>query len=70
MVVYGRIEEVSEAIDENKVVRDVKSHLENEQEMSIPFLELIIGSIMATIFSSVLPLLLDMVSSSRLKICI
>ena len=65
MVVYGRIEKVSEAIDENKVVRDVKSHLENEQEMSIPFLELIIGSIMATIFSSVLPLLLDMVSSSQ-----
>ena len=69
MAVYGRIEEVSETIQsneiENRLDRNLESHVEREEQVAFPFFRLIIGSTIATIFSVVLPLLLDMVSPSQ-----
>lgn len=65
MAVYGRIEKAPETIQENKVDRSSKFHFENEEQGTFPFFELIIGSTIATIFSVVLPLLLDMLSSHQ-----
>ena len=69
MAVYGRIEEVSEMIQsneiENRLDRNFESHVEKEERVAFPFFRLIIGSTIATIFSVVLPLLLDMVSPSQ-----
>ena len=69
MAVYGRIEEVSETIQsneiENRLDRNLESHVEKEEQVAFPFFRLIIGSTIATIFSVVLPLLLDMVSPSQ-----
>ena len=69
MAVYGRIEEVSEMIQsneiENRLDRNLESHVEKEEQVAFPFFRLIIGSTIATIFSVVLPLLLDMVSLSQ-----
>ena len=69
MAVYGRIEEVSETIQsneiENRLDRNLESNLEKEEQVAFPFFRLIIGSTIATIFSVVFPLLLDMVSSSQ-----
>lgn len=69
MAVYGRIEEVSEMIQsdgiENRLDRNLESHVEKEEQVAFPFFRLIIGSMIATIFSVVLPLLLDMVSPSQ-----
>ena len=69
MAVYGRIEEVSEMIQsneiENRFDRNLESHVEKEEQVAFPFFRLIIGSTIATIFSVVLPLLLDMVSPSQ-----
>ena len=69
MAVYGRIEEVSEMIQsneiENRLDRKLESHVEKEEQVAFPFFRLIIGSTIATIFSVVLPLLLDMVSPSQ-----
>ena len=69
MAVYGRIEEVSETIQsneiENRLDRNLESHVEKEERVAFPFFRLIIGSTIATIFSVVLPLLLDMVSPSQ-----
>jgi len=69
MAVYGRIEEVSEMIQsneiENRLDRNLESHVEKEEQVAFPFFRLIIGSTIATIFSVVLPLLLDMVSPSQ-----
>ena len=69
MAVYGRIEEVSETIQsdgiENRLDRNLESNLEKEERLAFPFFRLIIGSTIATIFSVVLPLLLDMVSPSQ-----
>ena len=69
MAVYGRIEEVSETIQsneiENRLDRNLESNLEKEERLAFPFFSLIIGSTIATIFSVVLPLLLDMVSPSQ-----
>ena len=64
MAVYGRIEEVSETIQsneiENRLDRNLESHVEKEEQVAFPFFRLIIGSTIATIFSVILPLLLDM----------
>ena len=69
MAVYGRIEEVSETIQsneiENRLDRNLGSHVEKEEQVAFPFFRLIIGSTIATVFSVVLPLLLDMVSPSQ-----
>ena len=69
MAAYGRIEEVSEMIQsneiENRLDRNLESHVEKEEQVAFPFFRLIIGSTIATIFSVVLPLLLDMVSPSQ-----
>lgn len=69
MAVYGRIEEVSETIQsdeiENRLNRNLESDLEKEEHLAFPFFKLIMGSTIATIFSVVLPLLLDMVSPSQ-----
>lgn len=69
MAVYGRIEEVSEMIQsneiENRLDRNLESHVEKEERLAFPFFRLIIGSTIATVFSVVLPLLLDMVSPSQ-----
>ena len=69
MAVYGRIEEVSEMIQsneiENRLDRNLESHVEKEEQVAFPFFRLIIGSTIATIFSVGLPLLLDMVSPSQ-----
>ena len=69
MAVYGRIEEVSETIQsneiENRLDRNLESHVEKEEQVAFPFFRLIIGSTIATIFSVILPLLLDMVSPSQ-----
>ena len=69
MAVYGRIEEVSETIQsneiENRLDKNLESHVEKEEQVAFPFFRLIIGSTIATIFSVVLPLLLDMVSPSQ-----
>ncbi len=69
MAVYGRIEEVSETIQsneiENRLDRNLESHVEKEEQVAFPFFRLIIGSTIATIFSVGLPLLLDMVSPSQ-----
>ena len=69
MAVYGRIEEVSETIQsneiENRLDRNLESHVEKEEQVAFPFFRLIIGSAIATVFSVVLPLLLDMVSPSQ-----
>jgi len=69
MAVYGRIEEVSETIQsneiENRLDRNLESHVEKEEQVAFPFFRLIIGSTIATVFSVVLPLLLDMVSPSQ-----
>ena len=69
MAVYGRIEEVSETIQsneiENRLDKNLESNLEKEERLAFPFFRLIIGSTIATIFSVVLPLLLDMVSPSQ-----
>ena len=69
MAVYGRIEEVSETIQsneiENRLDRNLESHVEKEEQVAFPFFRLIIGSTIATIFSVVIPLLLDMVSPSQ-----
>ena len=69
MAVYGRIEEVSETIQsneiENRLDRNLESNLEKEERLAFPFFRLIIGSTIATVFSVVLPLLLDMVSPSQ-----
>ena len=69
MAVYGRIEEVSETIQsneiENRLDRNLESHVEKEERVAFPFFRLIIGSTIATIFSVVIPLLLDMVSPSQ-----
>ena len=69
MAVYGRIEEVSEMIQsdeiENRLDRNLESHVEKEEQVAFPFFRLIIGSTIATVFSVVLPLLLDMVSPSQ-----
>ena len=69
MAVYGKIEEVSEMIQsneiENRLDRNLESHVEKEEQVAFPFFRLIIGSTIATIFSVVLPLLLDMVSPSQ-----
>ena len=69
MSVYGRVEEVSETIQsneiENRLDRNLESNLEKEERLAFPFFSLIIGSTIATIFSVVLPLLLDMVSPSQ-----
>ena len=69
MAVYGRIEEVSETIQSNEIEngldRNFESHVEKEEQVAFPFFRLIIGSTIATIFSVVLPLLLDMVSPSQ-----
>ena len=71
MAVYGRIEEVSEMIQsdgiENRLDRNLESHVEKEEQVAFPFFRLIIGSTIATIFSVVLPLLLDMVSPSQVQ---
>ena len=64
MAVYGRIEEVSETIQsneiENRLDRNLESHVEKEEQVAFPFFRLIIGSTIATFFSVVIPLLLDM----------
>ena len=69
MAVYGRIEEVSETIQsneiENRLDRNLESHVEKEEQVAFPFFRLIIGSTIATVFSVVIPLLLDMVSPSQ-----
>ena len=69
MAVYGRIEEVSETIQsndiENRLDRNLESHVEKEEQVAFPFFRLIIGSTIATVFSVVVPLLLDMVSPSQ-----
>ena len=69
MAVYGRIEEVSETIQsdgiENRLDRNLESNLGKEERLAFPFFRLIIGSTIATVFSVVLPLLLDMVSPSQ-----
>ena len=69
MAVYGRIEEVSETIQrneiENRLDRKLESHVEKEEQVAFPFFRLIIGSTIATVFSVVIPLLLDMVSPSQ-----
>ena len=69
MAVYGRIEEISETIQsneiENRLDRNLDYHAEKEERVAFPFFRLIIGSTIATIFSVVLPLLLDMVSPSQ-----
>lgn len=69
MAVYGRIEEVSETIQsneiENRLDKNLESNLEKEERLAFPFFRLIIGSTIATVFSVVLPLLLDMVSPSQ-----
>ena len=69
MAVYGRIEEVSEMIQsneiENRLDRNLESHVEKEEQVACRVFRLIIGSTIATIFSVVLPLLLDMVSPSQ-----
>ena len=69
MAVYGRIEEVSETIQsdeiENRLNRNLESDLEKEEHLAFPFFKLIMGSTIATIFSVVIPLLLDMVSPSQ-----
>ena len=69
MAVYGRIEEVSETIQsneiENRLDKNLESNLEKEERLAFPFFRLIIGSTIATLFSVVLPLLLDMVSPSQ-----
>ena len=69
MAVYGKIEEVSEMIQsneiENRLDRNLESHVEKEEQVAFPFFRLIIGSTIATVFSVVLPLLLDMVSPSQ-----
>ena len=69
MAVYGRIEEVSETIQsneiENRLDRNLEFHAEKEEQVAFPFFKLIMGSTIATIFSVVLPLLLDMVSPSQ-----
>ena len=69
MSVYGRVEEVSETIQsneiENRLDRNLESHVEKEEQVAFPFFRLIIGSAIATVFSVVLPLLLDMVSPSQ-----
>ena len=69
MAVYGRIEEVSETIQsneiENRLDRNLESHVEKEEQVAFPFFRLIIGSTIATFFSVVIPLLLDMVSPSQ-----
>lgn len=69
MAVYGRIEEVFETIQsneiENRLDRNIESHVEKEEQVAFPFFRLIIGSTIATVFSVVLPLLLDMVSPSQ-----
>ena len=69
MAVYGRIEEVSETIQsneiENRLDRNLEFHAEKEEQVAFPFFRLIIGSTIATVFSVVIPLLLDMVSPSQ-----
>ena len=69
MSVYGRVEEVSETIQsneiENRLDRNLESHVEKEEQVAFPFFRLIIGSTIATVFSVVIPLLLDMVSPSQ-----
>ena len=69
MAVYGRIEEVSEMIQsdgiENRLDRNLEFHAEKEEQVAFPFFRLIIGSTIATVFSVVIPLLLDMVSPSQ-----
>ena len=69
MAVYGRIEEVSETIQsneiENRLDRNFESHVEKEEQVAFPFFRLIIGSTIVTVFSVVVPLLLDMVSPSQ-----
>ena len=69
MAVYGRIEEVSETIQsneiENRLDRNFESHVKKEEQVAFPFFRLIIGSTIATVFSVVVPLLLDMVSPSQ-----
>ena len=69
MAVYGRIEEVSETIQsndiENRLDRNLESHVEKEEQVAFPFFRLIIGSTIATFFSVVIPLLFDMVSPSQ-----
>ena len=69
MAVYGRIEEVFETIQsneiENRLDRNIESHVEKEEQVAFPFFRLIIGSTIVTVFSVVLPLLLDMVSPSQ-----
>ena len=74
MAVYGRIEEVFETIQsneiENRLDRNIESHVEKEEQVAFPFFRLIIGSTIATVFSVVLPLLLDMVSPSQAQDCI
>ena len=45
--------------------RNLESHVEKEEQVAFPFFRLIIGSAIATVFSVVLPLLLDMVSPSQ-----
>ena len=69
MAVYGRIEEVSETIQsneiENRLDRNLESHVEKEEQVAFPFFRLVIGSMVATMFSVVVPLLLDMVSPSQ-----
>ena len=69
MAVYGRIEEVSETIQsdgvENRLDRNLESNMEKEERLAFPFFRLVLGSTIATIFSVVVPLLLDMVSPSQ-----
>lgn len=71
MAVYGRIEEVSETIQsneiENRLDRNLESHVEKEERVVFPFFRLIIGSTIATVFSVVVPVLLDMVSPSQVQ---
>ena len=54
MAVYGRIEEVSETIQsndiENRLDRNLESHVEKRRTGSFPVFRLIIGSTIATFF--------------------
>ena len=54
MAVYGRIEEVSETIQsneiENRLDKNLESHVEKEEQVAFPFFRLIIGSTIATFF--------------------
>ena len=69
MTVYGRIEKVSETMQsnqrENELFRSDDPNLGKEEQVTVPAVKLIIGSTIATIFSVVLPFLLDMLTSSQ-----